>query len=276
MQTRTLRTLQNLCLNEFKMNLYSFNNTHYYDNSSGTFWSALLYVIEGQVELRSKTFTIQLNSGDFYFVPAKTRYEEYSIGDSPLKIYNIAFSFRESEGIHFDEKYDITKINTFPKEIIHSRLKQMFENFAKDEANQLLALSDFYSLFSEIFPILNEIKPSKLHPAVSSAMRYINDHLTDNYTIKDLAKHCNISESRLYHLFNSELNTTPISYKNNMKIKASFTLLTTTNLSIKEIADKMNFASVTHYRYAFRKTTNSTPNRYRKIFRLQHNNFKGH
>ena len=156
------------------------------------------------------------------------------------------------------------------------RFDTMFEYFEKDESSQLLALSDFYSLFSEVLPLLKEIKPTTLHPAVQKAMYYINEHLTDNYTIKDIANHCHLSESRLYHLFNSELKTTPISYKNDMKVKASFTLLTTTRLSIKEIADKMNFASVTHYRYAFRKTTNSTPNRYRKIFRLHHNNFKGY
>lgn len=277
MRKRELRTLQNLCLSEFKMNLYSYEN-HYYskNNTAGSFWSALRLQVDGQSEIKSNTFTYTINPGDFLFIPSNSRYEEQAIGDNPIKFYIISFSFRESEGERFDEKFDITKLTNFPKETITKRLNTMFENFEKEPVNQLLAVSDFYLLFSEILPSLNEVKPDKLHPAVQKAMEYINTHLTDNYSIKDVAKYCHISESRLYHLFNSELKTTPITYKNDMRIKASFTLLTTTNLSIKEIADKMNFASVTHYRYAFKKTTNSTPNRYRKIFRLHHNNFKGY
>ena len=277
MTKRILRTLQNLCLNEFKMNLYSYDE-HYYSthNTSGTFWSSFILILKGQMTIKSSTFTYIINPGELFFIPANSRYEEYSSSNEQLTFYSIVFSFKEAEGRSFDEKYGITKINSFPEKLIIKRFDTIFDQFGKDESNQLLALSDFYSLFSEVLPILKEIKPTSLHPVIQKAMDYINEHLFDNYTIKDIAKHCHISESRLYHLFNSELKTTPITYKNDMKVKASFTLLTTTDLSVKEIADKMNFASVTHYRYAFRKTTNSTPNRYRKIFRLHHNNFKGY
>ena len=276
MDKRILRTLQNLCLTECKINLYTYDSYHYSGNTSGTFWSAIYYQEAGTMMMESPTMSLEVIPGDLLYIPIDSRYDHYSISKEGVKFYIIAFTCRESEGEHFDKRFGITKINLFKPGVIHSRIQTMFEKSAKGPEEKLLVLSDFYKLFSEILPVLNENHPAKLHPALQKALTYINDHLTENYTIKDLADYCHISESRLYHLFDEQLHTTPITYKNDMRIKASFVLLTTTDLSISEIAERMNFASTTHYRYAFRKTTNSTPKRYRKIFRLNHNNFIGY
>ena len=266
---RILRTLQHLCLEEFKINLYSYDKFYFSGNSSGTFWSALYYQIEGEMELQMDFYTIKIKPGDFYYIPEKCRYIHVSV-TSPVKFYIISFSFKKTQGNYFDSKYDITKITEFDNIYVKENFDKIFEFCVTQDSNKLLAISLFYNLFAQILPYLDSNKPFMLHPIVKKATDYINEHLTENYNIKFLATKCNISESRLFHLFNEQLKISPINYRNHMRIKASFILLTTTNLSIEEIASKLNFGSATHFRNAFRKTTNSTPKKYRKRFKECH------
>lgn len=267
---RILRTLQHLCLDEFKMNLYCYDKFYFSGNSSGTFWSALYYQIEGEMEFQMDYYTIKIKAGDFFYIPEKCRYIHIST-TAPVKFYIVSFSFRKTEGNYFDSKYEITKLSQhFNTTSIKTKLDEMFNNFIKNDNNKLLAVASFYNLFAETLPYLDTNKPFNLHPVVQKAIEYINQHLTENMPVKTIADYCFISESRLFHLFNKQLKISPINYRNHMRIKASFVLLTTTNLSIEEIARELNFGSATHFRNAFRKTTNSTPKKYRKIFKQCH------
>lgn len=266
---RILRTLQHLCLEEFKINLYTYNKFYFSGNSSGTFWSALYYQVEGEMEFQCDFYTVTIKAGDFFYIPEKYRYIHVSTS-GPVKFYIISFSFKKTQGNYFDSKYDLTKINAFPSEEIKEKFDDIFNDFIIDDCSKLNAVAKFYVLFSKVLPHLSDSKPFMLHPALHKAIEYINQNLTTNFTIKDLANHCFVSESRLFHLFNEQLKISPVNYRNHMRVKASFVLLTTTNLSVNEIAEKLNFGSATHYRKAFKKTTNSTPKKYRKIFKECH------
>lgn len=273
MHSRTLKTLQNLCLDEFKINLYEYDNYSFSGNNSGTFWSALYLQLEGETIFKFQNYDIIASPNDFFYIPKGCRYNHIQKGTEKCKFYILSFSFRESEGNRYDSICSFTKINSISPQQAKKFLDFIYNSFDYGESAKIEAISNFYKLFSELLPYIKNEKNDPIHPAIRKAMDYINDHLLEDFSIKDVADFCNISESRLYHLFNEQLHTTPISYKNQIKIKQSFVLLTTTNLSVSEIAEKLNFASATYYRYAFRKTTNSTPTRYRKIFRLQNNNF---
>ena len=267
MHERILRTLQHLCLTELKINRYHFDNAMYSNNYAGTYWAAFHYQLEGEIEFASNTYTVRAKPGDLYYIPQNHRFEHYSVGDKPTTFYVIAFSFRESEGNRFDAKYGLSKINLFDKAEGDAFFSEMFEHFAQDDEKKLLAVSDFYRLFSSSLRDLVEAQPFQLHPALQAAIDYINEHLTEDFDVKDVADHAMLSESRLYHIFAEQLHTSPIRYKNLCKVRAAFVLLTTTDLSIAEIASKLNFGSTTNFRAAFAGVTHVTPKEYRKIFK---------
>ena len=54
-------------------------------------------------------------------------------------------------------------------------------------------------------------------------------------------------------------------YVNTARIKYACNLLTTTDLSVKEIAFSSGYNSVEHFMYVFKKKTADTPANYRKI-----------
>jgi len=262
---RTLRTLQHLCLDEFKVNLYEDSSVTFL-NATGAFWSLLYYQLEGEMELQCDYFTVKVRPGDFYFIPEKFRYDHYSVGSAPVRFYTVAFSFRRSEGNRFDEKYDLTQITALETDAVRESFDKMFQLCVGSEKDKLSAVAEFYGLFSDVLPHLAETKSYMIPPALSRAVEYINAHLVDDFSIADLAAHCFVSESTIYHLFRKHFQTSPITYKNQRKVKASFVLLTTTDLSVDQIAQELNFGTTANYRNAFRKVTGSTPKRYRTVF----------
>ena len=141
-----------------------------------------------------------------------------------------------------------------------------FPMFEGDEKQNLKALSLFYSFFADVYDKINPYIPITFSPLLTNALNYITEHLFEDFSMEDLAKSVSASQSRIFHLFQKELKTTPVTYKNRLKIKESFHLLTSTDLSIEEIAEKLRFHSVTYFRKAFFKETSSTPTKYRKIF----------
>ena len=265
--TRTLLVLQQLCLNEFKLNLYQKEKKHYYDgNLTGSFWSVLMWMEKGEIELITDFETHVLKEGDFYYIPQGSRFIERA-KQVPTRYYILAFAFKPLNDTHFDIKFDISKINSLSPEWCKEYFERTYDNFlSDDDADNLQAIADFYSLLVKIVPELDRKKQQTLSPVLEKATQFIYEHLTEDFSMEELAAACFISQSRLFHLFSKELKVTPVNYKNRMRVKKSFKLLTETSYGIEEIAEKLNFKSSAHYRKEFRKNTGVTPTKYRKMF----------
>jgi YesN/AraC family two-component response regulator len=142
--------------------------------------------------MKSATMEMTIEPGDFIFIPANTRYDHYSTSEN-VQFYIIAFAFKASEGKPFDEQFGLTKITAFNQSLVLQRFQSIFKQFEDSITEKLLAVSDFYKFFSEILPFLNQKKPQKIHPVLDNAMNYINEHITENFSIKNIADFCHIN-----------------------------------------------------------------------------------
>ena len=266
--TRTLLAMQQLCLNEFKLNLYQKNEAYSYDGyTTGAFWSIIFFVEKGAIELKTPHREYVIKAGEACYVPKGSRFFERSVGELPMKYYLLNFSFKSVGDTFFDEKFDITKITSLSGGDIKNFFEGLFKNISSDlDHDNVCAFADFYKFLAKIIPDLDHYKPQILPQVLVNAIEYINEHLLEDFSMEELAEACYVSQSRLFHLFQKELKISPVNYKNKIRIKRSFTYLTDTKLSVEEIAEKLNFKSATHFRKEFKKQTSSTPTAYRKLF----------
>lgn len=98
---------------------------------------------------------------------------------------------------------------------------------------------------------------------VDQVLLYINRHIEENIKIKDIADFFHYSEKHIHHLFKTALNTTPKHFINNIKLDNVAHLLTTTSVSLQELADRYNYASISHLINNFKKKYGMTPSAYR-------------
>lgn len=94
--------------------------------------------------------------------------------------------------------------------------------------------------------------------------RFIRDNLSQTIHLKDIAAYFNISERQLIRLFRQETGFTFSAYLQKERIKQATSLMQTTILTLKEIADVTGYSSIHHFTNVFKKETGETPAQFRK------------
>ncbi|MFR9505992.1 MAG: AraC family transcriptional regulator [Rikenellaceae bacterium] len=137
-------------------------------------------------------------------------------------------------------------------ESIHS------ENMKRDKYSSSIQMGAIISILNILarniearFPLVAECKGGKM----CDIMRYINDNIGDNALLKSgvIAEKFGISERYMSDYFKRHSGTTLSEYINKVKIRLSETYLLHSNLSLKEIAYRLNFADSSHLSKCFKR-----------------------
>ncbi|MBQ7934954.1 MAG: helix-turn-helix transcriptional regulator, partial [Clostridia bacterium] len=87
--------------------------------------------------------------------------------------------------------------------------------------------------------------------------------LEQELPIGEIAYQCSISESGLRRLFAKQFGISPVVYRTQLKIQKACRMLISTDLTIGEIADTLNFFDEAYFCKVFRKQTGLSPTCYR-------------
>lgn len=108
--------------------------------------------------------------------------------------------------------------------------------------------------------------PNRL-PALKNRMtlmtKYIEQHYTEDITLRDLSLCANVSEGECCRCFKKMTNLSPIAYLLQFRIAKSIALLVSTEMSILDVALKCGFTSNSYFTMRFRKIMGCTPLEYR-------------
>jgi YesN/AraC family two-component response regulator len=100
-------------------------------------------------------------------------------------------------------------------------------------------------------------------PAIIKAKAYIQEHLTENVSLTEVAKAVNMSTFYFCKVFRRVTGINFTDYVSRVRIERSKNLLLNPNLRISEIAFEVGFQSLTHFNRVFRKLVGQSPTDYR-------------
>jgi AraC family transcriptional regulator len=104
---------------------------------------------------------------------------------------------------------------------------------------------------------------AKLSPAQSGRVRdYVEAHLSDDISLKDLAAVAQLSPSHFSELFKRTFECAPHRYVIHRRIAAAGRLLAENRLPISEITQMTGFSDQSHFTTVFRKISGTTPKQY--------------
>ena len=111
-----------------------------------------------------------------------------------------------------------------------------------------------------------EEMPSSLphQSALFEAIRFMQEHLTENLSVEDMAAHIGYSQSHFHHLFKSYTQHTPYSYYVSLKISEAKYMLLNTDRTLTEISAALGFGKVSQFCNAFTKDCHVPPGQFRK------------
>ena len=124
-------------------------------------------------------------------------------------------------------------------------------------------------VFSELKNLLDEANPTSdtqaCSPLVQSVCTYIQEHLSEDLSLNEIARVLHYNSSYLSHVFKTEYGTGINEYTNRTRINAAKEFLSGShNMSLAEIAERVGFRSVRYFTSQFIATTGLTPTAFRK------------
>lgn len=105
---------------------------------------------------------------------------------------------------------------------------------------------------------------SKESSVVSKAIDYLSSHVEENPSITELAKTCNVSEVYLRRKFKERMGTSPIEYRNELRLNKALSYLKFGDISVQEISDTLGYSTVSHFIKEFKRKVGISPLQYRK------------
>lgn len=231
----------------------------------------MLYTVEGEGEFESASSggRIRVKEGDvFLLFPGEwhTYHPDPQIG---WKQYWIGFKGRNMDdrvaaGFLSAGKsvYHIgysTQIISLYKDAMQAAMeeKAYMQQLLAGIVNHLIGL--MYALERNI--ILN--KNTAHVDMVMRAQQYIRESLESTLSIQDIAERLGVSYSTLRKQFKDYTGLSPAIYQQDLKLQRAKELLTTTSLSIKEIAYRLNFDSPDYFSAKFKVKTGRKPSEMR-------------
>lgn len=98
---------------------------------------------------------------------------------------------------------------------------------------------------------------------LTAMMTYIESHLRDRITLREVADAANLSRNYASTVFRDELGMTMNEFIMRERITEACRLLGSPDLQISEIAEQLQFCSQSYFTQCFTKVTGKTPGEYR-------------
>lgn len=132
--------------------------------------------------------------------------------------------------------------------ILHSRLLELIYTVSRDAEN------------------INKKSEGKRSGAkiIENAVIYIKNNLTEDLSLKSIAKAMSISHIHFHNSFKSSVGKTVHEYVEEQRIKKAIDLLITTDMTLTQIAFECGFSSQSYFSYVFKRKMKKTPREYIK------------
>ncbi|HEX8460084.1 MAG TPA: AraC family transcriptional regulator, partial [Segetibacter sp.] len=242
---------------------------HYREREFGADEHILIYVIKGKglVEIGAETF--ELKTGNFIFIPAKSKHLYEAHESDPWSIYWIHFLGELSENIIEMMLQQHTSLRGTVD--VNARRSQLFNelylNLERGYSMENLCyvnMSLLHFLSSFIYGTrFNQLEVENREDSVNTCINFMQDNLHKSLTLQEIATTINLSPSHFSYIFRHRTGFSPIEYFNHLKIQKACQYLLFTDLRIKEIADQLGLADPYYFSRLFSKLMGIAPIEYR-------------
>lgn len=123
----------------------------------------------------------------------------------------------------------------------------------------------------ELFPELNDKKSDKAEPAGSfkfKAAFYIERHYAENFSLEQVAEVFRLNPFYFSRVFKEEFGQTFVEYLTAYRLQKADSLLSNSNLSIKEIARACGYADANYFAKVYKRAYLKSPSEKRKAKKI--------
>ena len=227
----------------------------------------LLYIIEGEGVFHSRTVPeARLKEGDFFLLFPGEWHSYHPTGPRGWKKFWIGFS-----GHNMDDRVRAGFLSPtkpiyhvgFSDAIVSLYRSALDAAMAEEAYSQQLMAGVVNHLIGLMYSLERNIELKTRNQQhvdmVNRARLRIREELESPLTIQQVAEEMGVSYSNFRKLFKEHTGLSPATYQQDLRLQRAKELLSTTNMSIKEIAFRLNFESPDYFSSKFRIKTGRKP-----------------
>lgn len=143
------------------------------------------------------------------------------------------------------------------------------KSFSSGDVLQII--SGMYAIIGEYINRLPSEDITQSYNRLSPVTAYIKENLHRPIRISELSAILYVCDDHLIRLFKHSTNKTPSRYIMDLRIEAAMRLLSSTDLSVSEIAERVGFSQGSFMTKVFKEKLNILPKDYRKLIHTQKN-----
>ncbi len=245
-------------------------NKKYFDVPKGTrLCQRFMYVLNGKTGFcfngnDGKKVTVKAEKGDIVYLPNDFAYKSYWEDPELIDHIYIEFNlFDGSEPIMLSDSIFLIATDKF------GTILPLFNALSNEFTSNTLGCkikcrSIFFEILHTLLIACLDAKCQSEKSSVLSGVLYIDNHYTDDISVDELAKMCNMCPSGFRKKFFDAKGMTPVEYKNYLRIKRAAELLRDGGYTVSEAAGRVNIPDIFYFTKLFKRYFSITPGRYRR------------
>lgn len=227
----------------------------------------IILITKGEWIHRTNQENIVLPLGTLLFLKPGTIHSFFS--ESPQYVhlvFGIEKAYFENYVSRIFPNFDLDSVADFITKPIHAEKRRYLEHLAKmvhenPISRQVIADEALYACIAD-FMYVSKIPNKNIY--VTDIIQQLNDYTYLNMSVKDICKRYPLSQPILLKLFRKTTGMTIVQYKTQRKLDYACTLLKYSNVSISDIAQHLQYDSLSYFVRLFKKTYGVTPTEYRR------------
>lgn len=234
-------------------------DTDYSISRSGSRTHCLGFVKSGKMRLCFNGKEYVIAGGQSVFLPSNTEYTLSSDKREPPRFIWFNIRGHLADGISEVLYGGCCKISEFELTDTAVRLKELLrsETDFKTEISELI-----FRAMLEIS--VSEITDRSVNGRPSEYELYISNSIQSGFSVASMADFFHCSTDTLNRQFRKSFGVTPYSYYQKMRMEIAKSMLCETDLTVDDIAERLNFNDRNHFSLCFKKSMGVAPVKYKK------------
>ena len=242
---------------QFIFRQYSFHGAHYNDARQGNNCHFVAWMRRGTVRIVGGGTVLTVREGELFYIPKDFSYESFWTGSPDIEFDSYGFSYFPRPT---DALYPVQTVALTPS------VREALETLSSHCVADCRGIGCFYLLLDAMLPLMRTGASERSIRTLEMAMAYMQSRT--ELSVPAMARHCGVSESGLYAVFRKTLGLTPVEAFQHIRITHACELLESTELSVEEIAARLDFCSASYFRRVFGRVTGVSPRAWRNRAKL--------
>lgn len=242
---------QQFC-DSFAFNEFHREQDYHTNNRAGVSMNYLAKMKKGTVHLVSDDADFVCRPGEYFFIPRACRYDSYWSAQGEIVFDSLGFTFFPGD----------TQVLKMQKIVLDAETEALYRRLENDKTVSAYTVAALFEIMARLMPTMATHEKGRDALLKEQAMTYMKTHR--EFSVREAAAYCGMSESTFYAAFRRAAGCTPIQMKHRLLAEEAVTMLHSTDDTVEDLCSRLGISSPAYFRKILREVYGVTPKEIRK------------